>query len=80
MKANATVQCPVEKGNYVVTQTASLPKEIPPGTSRNCVLVMTLTYGLVGKFTVNVQGFTVNEEEMFCLNLVVVFSPFLHLW
>ncbi|KAF9069123.1 ML domain-containing protein [Rhodocollybia butyracea] len=28
--ANASVQCPVEKGQYVVTQTVDLPKEIPP--------------------------------------------------
>lgn len=32
-KANATVQCPVERGDYVVTQTVDLPKEIPPGWS-----------------------------------------------
>ncbi|KAJ3813748.1 ML domain-containing protein [Lentinula lateritia] len=28
--ANASVQCPVEKGEYVVEQTVDLPKEIPP--------------------------------------------------
>ncbi|KAF8832417.1 hypothetical protein HHX47_DHR1001974 [Lentinula edodes] len=28
--ANASVQCPVEKGQYVVEQTVDLPKEIPP--------------------------------------------------
>ncbi|KIK93650.1 hypothetical protein PAXRUDRAFT_828750 [Paxillus rubicundulus Ve08.2h10] len=27
--ANASVQCPVEKGDYTVVQTVSLPKEIP---------------------------------------------------
>lgn len=29
--ANATIQCPVEPGDYTVVQTVSLPKEIPPG-------------------------------------------------
>jgi len=29
-KANATVQCPVEPGDYEVIQTVALPKEIPP--------------------------------------------------
>ena len=29
--ANATVQCPVQEGNYVIKHTASLPKEIPLG-------------------------------------------------
>jgi len=28
-KADATVQCPVEKGTYTVEQTVALPKEIP---------------------------------------------------
>ncbi|KAF8974000.1 ML domain-containing protein [Flammula alnicola] len=27
--ANASVQCPVEKGSYIVEQTVALPKEIP---------------------------------------------------
>ena len=31
MKANATVQCPIEKGSYVIEQTVTLPKEIPAG-------------------------------------------------
>ncbi|TBU48180.1 ML domain-containing protein [Dichomitus squalens] len=28
--ANTTIQCPVEEGTHKVTQTVSLPKEIPP--------------------------------------------------
>ncbi|KIK71085.1 hypothetical protein GYMLUDRAFT_235459 [Collybiopsis luxurians FD-317 M1] len=28
--ANASIQCPVEEGDYVVEQTVDLPKEIPP--------------------------------------------------
>ncbi len=27
------LQCPVKKGEYTITQTAQLPKEIPPGES-----------------------------------------------
>lgn len=30
-KANASIQCPIEKGDYVVKQTVELPKEIPQG-------------------------------------------------
>ncbi|EPQ60743.1 Phosphatidylglycerol/phosphatidylinositol transfer protein [Gloeophyllum trabeum ATCC 11539] len=30
-KAEASVQCPVQKGDYEVEQVAELPKEIPPG-------------------------------------------------
>ncbi|KAI0639779.1 ML domain-containing protein [Trametes polyzona] len=30
-KANASIQCPVEKGNHKVVQSVTLPKEIPPG-------------------------------------------------
>jgi hypothetical protein len=29
--ANATVQCPVEKGLYSISQSVDLPKEIPHG-------------------------------------------------
>ena len=36
--ANATVQCPVEKGDYTIVQTADLPKEIPPGESTDSLL------------------------------------------
>ncbi|KAI3619330.1 phosphatidylglycerol phosphatidylinositol transfer protein [Moniliophthora roreri] len=31
--ANATLQCPVDPGNYTVTQTIDLPKDIPKATS-----------------------------------------------
>jgi hypothetical protein len=31
-KANASVTCPVEEGEYEVTHTVQLPREIPPGT------------------------------------------------
>ncbi|CAG8757466.1 15794_t:CDS:2, partial [Acaulospora colombiana] len=30
-KANATIQCPVEPGDYTLVQKVALPKEIPPG-------------------------------------------------
>jgi len=63
-KANASVQCPVQKGNYLVEQTVSLPKEIPPG-----------------KFTIHVQGYTTNDEDLLCLNLIADFiKRFPHFW
>ncbi|KIJ21675.1 hypothetical protein PAXINDRAFT_173771 [Paxillus involutus ATCC 200175] len=63
--ANASVQCPVEKGDYTVVQTVSLPKEIPQA-----------------KFTVNVRGYTNDDDDMLCLDLKVDFmkSPFFGLW
>ncbi|ORX40120.1 ML domain-domain-containing protein [Kockovaella imperatae] len=54
--ANATVQCPVQKGPYSVSQTVELPKEIPKA-----------------KFSVAVRGFTVDDEDMVCLDLLVDF-------
>ncbi|KAI6047568.1 ML domain-containing protein [Pisolithus marmoratus] len=59
--ANASVQCPVEKGHYTVVQTVKLPKEIPQA-----------------KFSVSVRGYTVDEDDMLCLDLKVDFmrSPF----
>ncbi|KAG2350448.1 hypothetical protein BDR05DRAFT_954544 [Suillus weaverae] len=59
--ANATIQCPIEQGEYTVVQTVALPKEIPQA-----------------KFTVAVKGYTVDDEDMLCLDLKVDFmkSPF----
>lgn len=36
--SNATIQCPVEKDDYVVEQTVALPSEIPKGSSDKKVL------------------------------------------
>lgn len=40
-KANASIQCPVQRGDYVIEQTVSLPKEIPPGASAKRLQVYT---------------------------------------
>jgi len=63
--ANASVQCPVEKGTYTVEQTVALPKEIPKA-----------------KFTIAVNGYTVDDDDMLCLQLKVDFMkrPFPRLW
>jgi hypothetical protein len=60
-KANASIQCPVETGEYTVSETIALPKEIPPA-----------------KFVVNVRGYTVDDDDMLCLNLKANFmkKPF----
>jgi len=55
-KSDADIQCPVEKGEYDVSQTVALPKEIPPA-----------------KFVVEVKGYTVDDEDMVCVNLKVDF-------
>ncbi|KAG6842588.1 Phosphatidylglycerol/phosphatidylinositol transfer protein [Blastosporella zonata] len=62
--ANASVQCPVEPGDYEVTHTVALPKEIPQA-----------------KFSIDVQGYTANDDDMLCLKLKVDFmrNPFPHL-
>jgi hypothetical protein len=61
-KADATVQCPIEPGEYEVVQTVALPKEIPRA-----------------KFSVSVRGYTVEEDDMACVDLKVDFMkhPFL---
>ncbi|KAG6334292.1 hypothetical protein ID866_4789 [Astraeus odoratus] len=63
--ANASVQCPVEPGAYIVNHTVTLPKEIPQA-----------------KFVINVRGYTVDEEDLLCLDLKVDFmrNPFPKLW
>lgn len=82
--ANATVQCPVEPGPYVIVQTVALPKEIPRGASsaqcpcakRNARVLTDLLP--IAKFVVKVNGYTADDEEMLCLNLSVDFmkNPF----
>ncbi|KAL1703005.1 ML domain-containing protein [Schizophyllum commune] len=39
--ANATVQCPVERGEHTVVQTVQLPREIPPAMFKIDVLAWT---------------------------------------
>ncbi|KAJ7024491.1 putative vacuole protein [Mycena alexandri] len=56
--ANASVTCPVEKGDYEVVQTVPLPREIPPA-----------------KFTVQVRGFTADNDDMVCLDIRANFKP-----
>ncbi|KAI0715204.1 ML domain-containing protein [Earliella scabrosa] len=54
--ANASIQCPVEKGTHKVVQSVTLPKEIPPA-----------------KFTVNIRGYTDDDEDMLCMDLMMDF-------
>ncbi|KAB5591331.1 hypothetical protein CTheo_5204 [Ceratobasidium theobromae] len=54
-KAKAEVQCPVASGSYVVKQTISLPREIPPV--------------LAAKFTVKMRGYTVDDDDLACVDL-----------
>jgi len=69
------VQCPVEAGKYVVEQTVALPKEIPQGELPMILLwaciILTLSYP--AKFTVNANGYTAYDEDLFCVVLKVNF-------
>ncbi|KAI1793926.1 ML domain-containing protein [Ganoderma leucocontextum] len=54
--ANTTVQCPVKEGSHKVTQTVTLPSEIPPA-----------------QFTVNIRGYTEDDEDLVCMDLMMDF-------
>jgi len=54
--ANTSVQCPVKTGDYAVTHTITLPREIPPA-----------------KFGVNVRGYTADDDDLLCIDLVIDF-------
>ncbi|QRV83309.1 hypothetical protein RhiJN_11325 [Ceratobasidium sp. AG-Ba] len=56
--ANVSVQCPVNPGDYTITHTVTLPKEIPQA-----------------KFSVDVRGYTVEEDDLLCLHLNADFMP-----
>jgi hypothetical protein len=83
-KAQTDVQCPVGKGNYVVKQTVALPKEIPRGAMPSSSSCPCHSFGLVfllAKFAINAHGYTVDEDDLFCVNLNVDFMkrPFFKL-
>ncbi|KAH8102450.1 ML domain-containing protein [Cristinia sonorae] len=60
--ANASIQCPVSKGDHEIVHTVPLPKEIPPAP-----------------FNVHIDGYTVDDEDLLCLDLSIDFRkrPFL---
>lgn len=72
--ANTTIQCPVEKGTHKVVQSVTLPKEIPPGTfvSQTFVNVDSCML-LTAQFAVNARGYTADDEDLFCLDLMMDF-------
>jgi len=81
--AETEVQCPVEKGHYVVEHTVALPKEIPQGampSSSSCTCYSDLIF-LLAKFIINARGYTVDDDDLFCVNLKVNFmkGPFFKL-
>ena len=70
----ADVQCPVEAGDYEVSQTVALPKEIPQGMLLSLLGLQPLVTPLpLAKFNVDVQGYTVDDEDLMCLKLKVDF-------
>lgn len=76
--ANASVQCPVEKGQYIVEQTVDLPKEIPPGSF--IVLSFRNTSDpLTAKFNIHIDGYTVDEDDLMCMDLTIDFTK-KHFW
>lgn len=74
-KANATVTCPVPQGELHITQTVALPKEIPRGMFHSNNHVLHLPAVCVAKFTVDVRGYTADDEDMVCVKLNVDFLP-----
>ncbi|KAG9314429.1 hypothetical protein JVU11DRAFT_5226 [Chiua virens] len=73
--ANTTIQCPVEPGTYNVSHTVALPREIPQGLPHKHTSYSPLNL-TVAKFTINVRGYTVDEDDMLCLDLKVDFMKF----
>ncbi|KAL0951083.1 hypothetical protein HGRIS_007821 [Hohenbuehelia grisea] len=72
-KANATVQCPVEKGSYDVTQTVALPKEIPQGPALFFMPHSMLFTLFLAKFVVLANGYSADDEDLFCVRIKISF-------
>ena len=79
--ANTSVQCPVEKGNYEVVHRVALPKEIPQGQSSSPYTQPFSDTVLSAKFNIEVRAYTIDEDDLFCVNLKVDFmkKPFFKL-
>jgi hypothetical protein len=76
--ANTSVQCPVKPGDKIVEQTVALPKEIPKGEIY-CSSKLTFRRDIsTAKFTVNVNAYTKDDDELVCLKLTIDFmkKPF----
>ena len=75
--AETSVQCPVEKGEYTVVHTVTLPKEIPPGTilllQRFYIVSINRINTLIAPFNVHIDGYTVDDEDLVCLDLSIDF-------
>ena len=73
-KANASIACPVQPGPYTVEQTVQLPKEIPKGIIAQ-IFTIARAQVFLAKFLVAVRAFTVDEDDMLCVDLKVDFMP-----
>ena len=72
--ANTTIQCPVEKGTHKVTQTVTLPKEIPPGRAVfDTVCLIAYKCLFAAQFNVAIRGFTDDDEDLVCMDLMMDF-------
>jgi len=66
----------------VVEQTVALPKEIPQGMLRTCHHAFNHSdLFSLAKFTINARGYTVDDDDLFCVDLKVDFmkKPFFKL-
>lgn len=77
-----SVHYPIQQGSYTIEQTVALPKEVPKGGSTP-LFVSELHWQnpclcFLAKFIVDVQGYTDDDDDMFCLKLKVDFmkKPF----
>ncbi len=71
--ANATIQCPVEKGTHKVVQIVTLPKEIPPGTFVLYSLQEQKLTLISAQFKVEIRGYTADDDDLLCLDLSIDF-------
>jgi hypothetical protein len=77
--ANATIQCPVEPGDYTLVQNIELPKEIPPGKSPFSIpcmkRILIPCFLLLAKFSIAVRAYNNDDADAACVNIKVDFTP-----
>lgn len=74
------VSCPMRKGPHIVVHTVALPNDIPRG---RCISISNLErleahMCIIAKFTVDINAYTVDDDDLMCLNLEADFmkKPF----
>ena len=71
---NVDLECPIEKGKISITKDVDLPKEIPPVRIPTIGVSRKLLTHSQGKYIVNADVYSADDEHITCLTATVSFG------